>query len=203
MDVRRLASITPGPCSSGGCPPPTEIVCIEVTKVYDSCFQAETLAATATVAPAISGTVVSGGCTVIGTSCTLVSSTPAPVPPNPAPPATPVFMNLTFNVVVSGTVDVLSAAGLSVGAFQVSQLKTITLFAPSGVSTQCEISANCTVTSISGNLVNISVDVCEVFKTVFQAQLLVPSYGLCTPSPCSVSPLVCPPSPPSQFPGIS
>ncbi len=183
-----------------GVPAPIEIVCIEVTKVYDSCFQTDILLATATVAPAISGTVVSGGCTVTGTSCTLISSTPAASPPNPPPPAVPLFQNLTFNVVVSGSVTVISSAGLSTGAFTVSQLKTVTLFAPSGVSTLCEITADCQITSISGNTVNINIDLCEVFKTVFLAQLLVPAYGFCTPSPCSVSPIVCPPVPPPQFP---
>jgi len=33
--------VNPGPCPSEGCPPTTEIVCISVDKVYDSCFQVE------------------------------------------------------------------------------------------------------------------------------------------------------------------
>ena len=200
------SQITPGPCLSGGCPPPTEIVCIEVTKVYDSCFQAETLPATAMFNGPCA--VASGGCTVTGTSCALVSSTPAASPPNPPTPITPVFFNLTFNVAVSGTVTVVcSGDGTISSNWQVSQLQTVTLFAPSGVSTQCEITADCQITSLSTSnettTVNITVDICEVFKTIFEAQLLVPAYGFCTPSPCSVSPLVCPPVPPPQLPGVS
>lgn len=35
--------VTPGPCSSGGCPAPTEIDCVMVTKVYDFCFEQDVL----------------------------------------------------------------------------------------------------------------------------------------------------------------
>ena len=189
--------IVPGPCCP--CPPPTEIDCIQVNKVYDFCFEADTNTNVCTPIPHScgtlpTGTVASGA--VSGVSCTVVGTTP--ILSSTGQPTG--FADVTLLVTVTITYT-LTAAGVTVCTFtgSFSFMKTIVLCAPAGTTIDCSIpsSAVSPVAILNGQVCS-TVTVCLLVSSVAMVNLLVPSYGFCTPAPCVVSPsppFACPPSP--------
>jgi hypothetical protein len=174
--------ISPGPCPPGGCPPPTEIDCIVVDKVYASCVQ--TLTATQTY------TVV--GCTspinclvdLSESSCSVGAVTPT---------GTDNINNITY--VVSLSLDITCSSASATETLVTTF--TVPLYNPPGTNPSCSIlSASCTCVLVSPATLSCTVQVCVLAQVTATVQLLVPSYGFCTPSPCQVGPLLpCPPSP--------
>ncbi|MCL6594694.1 MAG: hypothetical protein K6V73_00595 [Firmicutes bacterium] len=192
--------IVPGPCPPSGCPAPTQIDCIEVTKVYDSCFQTETFNNLCTNIPsgpccdiaAESGTTAT--CAVTASSCNLVGTTPTGVDD---------FVNATFAVSLTLTVTLTDPSGHTCTlTLPVNFLKTATLCGPAGTTQECVIaSTSCGPCAIIGKSVCCQLTVCLVLKSVATVQLLVPSYGFCTPAPCTVQGL--PPCPPGFPPNCT
>ena len=190
--------ITPGPCPPTGCPAPTEIDCIQVTKVYDSCFQTEDF--TNLCAPIPSGLCqeiaempgTTATCAVTSSSCTFVSSTSTGVDD---------FVNATFAVSLTETITLTSTTGKTCTiTVPITFVKTVTLCGPLGTTQVCTIAGtSCGPCAIIDNTVCCQLIVCLVFQSVATVQLLVPSYGFCTPAACTVMGL--PPCPPT-FPPI-
>ncbi len=180
--------IVPGPCPHGMCPPPTEIDCIEVTKVYDSCFQTEDFSnvcatipkGTCTEIAEIAGTVAT--CAVTASNCTFVSSTPTGVDD---------FVNATFAVSLTETITLTAPSGATCSiTLPISFVKTVTLCAPAGTTQVCTIAGTtCGPCAIIDGTVCCQLIVCLVLQSVATVQLLVPSYGFCVPAACSVLPL--------------
>lgn len=176
--------IFPGPCPETGCPPPTEVDCIIVDKVYASCVQTLTGSGTFT----ITGCTGPIGCFVdlSTSSCTVGAVTPTGVDD---------INNVTFVV----TAELLiSCADITLPVTETIVLTpTVPLYNPTGTTPSCTIlSASCTCVPISVGTVSCSVNVCLLAETTATVQLLVPTYGFCVPAPCEVGPLLpCPPSP--------
>jgi hypothetical protein len=194
-------AITPGPCPGSGCPAPTEIDCIEVTKVYDSCFQTETFTDLYATLPtgdpccdAIAArptTTVT--CAVTDSTCTFVSSTPT---------STDDLVNATFAVCVMETITLTGPSGDTCTiCLPVHFVKTATLCGPVGTTQVCTIAGvtcgPCVITPFGKVLCQLIV--CLVLQSVATVQLLVPSYGPCVPSACTVlADPPCPPTPPAD-----
>ena len=186
--------IVPGPCPQGVCPPPTEIDCIEVTKVYDSCFQTEDFTnLCATIPPGICTEIASTAgttatCAITASSCTFVSSVPTGVDD---------FVNATFAISLTETITLTSPTGATCNiTLPVTFVKTVTLCGPSGTSQVCTIAGTtCGPCAIIDATVCCQLVVCLVLQSVATVQLLVPAYGFCVPSACSV--LGIPPCPPT------
>jgi hypothetical protein len=190
-------SVVPGPCPPGGCPPFTEIDCIHVDKVYDYCFEADTIQPQICVPIVCSGTVVSATCSVSTVDCTWLMNTPS---------ATAGYAVSTF--LITGTVDfTLTCSGsTNTASYPFSLTKSILLCAPDGTTQSCEVlSAICTPPIAIPNgdsLYNLctTVGVCSTFQSEANVKIMVPSYGFCAPAPCEVSPLILPCPPTSLFP---
>lgn len=76
-------------------------------------------------------------------------------------------------------------------------MKTVTLCGPTGTTQTCTVqSATCTSPVIIDGMVCTQVIVCATYQSTAVVALLVPSYGFCSPAPCTTLPLPpCPPSP--------
>lgn len=198
------SSITPGPCSTQGCPAPTFIDCLEVTKVYDSCFQTESFPnlCAPIPSPCASIAVMPGAtvtCDVTSATCNFVSSASTGVDD---------YANVTFAVslTVTYTVTPPSPPAPSVAppppppapctfSVPVNFVQTVTLCAPTGTTQTCTIAGtSCGPGAIFDGSVCVPLTVCLVFQSTATVQLLVPTYGYCTPAPCAV--LAAPPCPP-------
>lgn len=196
--------VIPGPCPESGCPAPTEIDCIQVTKVYDFCFQTETREGLCFDIPSSCGTVPPGS-TATG-SVTSVTCTTQSVMPIPGSGG---FANVTLLVTVIESFTITSPSGTKICTFsgEFSFFKTITLCAPKGVTITCEAPATsvgpCVI--MNGEVCCV-VNICLLIEAVALVKILVPTFGFCVPAPCVVAPsppFACPPSPlfPPQCPG--
>lgn len=174
---------TPGPCPPEGCPPPTEIDCIVVEKVYDSCSQTITTTQI-TSAP----TCVVSGCSVDLTtsSCTVAAITPS---------ITPDYSDVTFLIGITYSIICTTGPALPETAY-VTQV--VTLYNPTGTTPSCNIlSAACTCVNIPVGDVSCTLTVCVLFQSTAVVQLMIPTYGFCVPPTCpEVGPVLpCPPVP--------
>jgi len=182
-----FTNVAPGPCPPGGCPPPSEIDCIAVDKVFDYCFQQD-------VAPQLcapfecAGTITSITCAVTAASCSFQSSVPA---------ATPDFVQATFLITATVDFTIVTTLTTCITSATVALLKTVTLCGPAGTVQSCDLlSASCVPPAAVGATVCTQVSFCLTFTSSAVVQLLVPSYGYCSPAPCQTLPLPpCPPSP--------
>lgn len=188
-----VSDVTPGVCVNG-CPTPTEIDCIEVTKVYDFCFQQDTFNNICTALPSDCHNAVTTSCALTSSNCTFVSSTPVSTGSN--------FMNVTFAISATFTVTLYDASGHVACTVPetVNYMKTVTLCAPSGTVQSCTVAgATCGPCAIINNTVCCGVTLCVLFQSTALVTLLVPSYGFCTPAACAVLPSpACPPVFPTQ-----
>jgi hypothetical protein len=186
-----VADVVPAPCAPTGCPPPTEIDCILTNKVYDSCIQLHDLGIVATdLQPqCFTGAQAGGFCTVTGISCTEAARTQAGN-----------FATIILSVAVFRTITVTNASGATICTFTTVDnfYKTVTLCSPPGTTVSCQlVSSSCgpCFLSLGGSVINCPVQICMLILSTAPVALLIPSYGFCTPAPCSTSPLApCPPS---------
>lgn len=199
-------NVSPGECPPEGCPPPVQIECIVVDKVYDSCFQRESLPLekicvmvdTDSFAP---GEIVPCILDNAAISCTEIERTP--------------LGNGFFEVVLAFNINNLMIQNPNnpqeILPFEVTPfIKTLTLCCPEGTYVDCSESTiiRCicivkSITPVEGGfgfqvIIVCQIAVCLVFKCISRVQLLVPSYGFCVPAPCIALPGVCPPALPAQ-----
>lgn len=187
--------IVPGKYDEGHCPHPTEIVCIETTKVYDFCFQVERrdnvcFALPECCHPAAGATVY---CTINTVTCTEVSRTPLTIPG---------FFNVTVLLTVAATITIFNPGATTPTCdFDVSFsfTKTVTLCAPDGTTVDCKVpSFSCGPCILTpSNQVCCTFVLCVLIETEAEVKLLVPAYGFCVPAECvEVSPEFpeCPPT---------
>ena len=182
-----FVTVSPGPCPSGGCPPPTEIDCVMVDKVFDFCFQSDT---SGTVCADLDcpGTVTGISCAVTSATCSFQSSTPA---------VTADFVNATFLLSATVQFSVTTTVTTCTSMATATIIKTVTLCGPAGTTQSCVVqSASCVPPAIIDGTICTMVTLCSTFTSTAPVSLLVPSYGYCTPAPCATLPLPpCPPSP--------
>ena len=201
--------IVPGPCV-GPCPPPTEIVCIETLKVYDFCFQRDTIEnACFTIPAACTPPVpvdVTVSCAVTAVSSAVVARVPLP------PPAPPQFARITFRVILTLSFTLTNPDGTVRCTFTADFpfLKTVVLCAPAGTDIDIEVRPSrcgpCFI--LGGTQICCELDFCILIQAKALVKLLVPAYGFCQPFECQVlpkPPLPCPPTPlfPPQCPRLT
>lgn len=179
-----MATIQPGPCPTTGCPAPTEIDCIIVDKVYDSCTQTITTTQTF-LAPTV-------GCPV--SSCALDLSTSTCTVGAISPSGTTNYNNITF--VIGANYSVTCTTGVTLPE-TVDTTQTVTLYNPSGTTPSCNIlSGSCTCVNLPNGNISCTISLCLLLQVTATVQLLVPTYGFCQPPVCgSVEPSPCPPVP--------
>lgn len=193
--------IQPGPCPSEGCPAPTEIVCIKVDKVFDSCFQTDLVSVSTTAL-----TVTTASLTGVTFSCAVASGTVSlgSTPPD-ATGCVNVIATIPFTVTFTSSTSTITFTPVTGQCTSFA-----TLYAPTGTTFQVESSLVCstpvaTITPVTLDLSQVVlttvVTCCVVVKSTLLVQLLVPSYGQCEVPQCGVRGLVCPPpTPPQVYP---
>ncbi len=180
-----MASVTPGPCPDTGCPPPTEIDCIVVDKVYDSCSQTVTTTQTF-LAPTAGCTVSSCAIDLATSTCTVGAITPTSATD---------YNNITF--VISANYTVTCSSGVALPETVITT-QNVTLYNPTGTIPSCTIlSGACTCVNLPNGDISCTITLCMLFQSTATVQLLVPTYGFCVPPVCpQVGPVLpCPPSP--------
>jgi len=192
--------VFPGPCPPQGCPEPTEIVCIETLKVYDFCFQNDTIENACFPIPAACAPPVTSAVTVV---CTITNIASAIVARTPLPPPAPVgFARITIRIIITLEFRLLRVDGSTICTFTTDFpfLKTVALCAPAGTNVVVEVRASrCGPCFILGGIqVCCEIDLCLLIQSRAVVKLLVPSYGFCVPAECvelPKTPLPCPPKP--------
>lgn len=183
-----IQQIFPGPCPPEGCPPPTEIVCIAVPKVYDFCFQQET---GLTNCVSFTGTIpTSATCTITSVTCTAGTPVPTGIDGfSTVSIVVAVQYTITYDTTVSPTQTFIFT-------------KTVTMCAPTGTTADCTMTSvtcgPCTVVPTGTLTFNIccGFNICLIVETTADVKLLVPAYGFCTPAPCRTGGFPpCPPFP--------
>lgn len=169
--------------------------CIQVVKVYDFCFQTETRDMLHFRIPPECGPVPSDAtvsATVSSVTCSTVSVTAI---------GSTGFADVTLLVTVELTITITNSSGVTLCTFlgKFSFFKTIVLCAPSGTTINCESPSSAVSPGLMVNGdVLFMVNICLLIQSVATVNLLVPTFGFCTPAPCVVSPVSpfsCPPSP--------
>ncbi len=182
---------TPGPCPTTGCPPTREVVCVEVVKVYDSCFQCECIEGL-TVVPAVGQpaplTVLSTTARVLTFDC--VFGDPIIIPGLPG------RRRVTFNWTVEVTVRYTAVDGSTqtiVTTF--SFTKDVPLYVAPGFEALmfCRFFAQFDFlrVRIVGTSIVFDFGMSLLFKTAADVQLLIPAYGFCVPPRCREIPTAC------------
>ncbi len=188
-----MATVTSGPCSSGCCPPPTEIDCIMVDKVYASCSQtvtASTIVNDMTLPPCC----IPPGTTSGSLTCTVDLTDSTCAVGAVVPSGTDSINNITYTI--SAVVNVTCVNGVTVVPVSVYTTTTVPLYNPSGTTPVCTILTGTSSAVILPNgQLSVQVTLCLLLQTLATVQLLVPAYGYCIPSACEVAAIgVCPPS---------
>jgi len=199
--------VIPGPCPKEGCPEPTEIVCIETLKVYDFCFQNDTIENACFAIPAACMPPVSSAVTVV---CSITDIDTVVVARTPLPPPAPTgFARITIRIIITLTFQLIKPDGSTLCRFtaQFPFVKTVALCAPVGTDVAVEVRASrcgpCFI--LGGTQVCCEIDLCLLIQSRAVVKLLVPAYGFCVPAECvelPKTPLPCPPEPlfPPQCP---
>lgn len=183
--------IFPGPCDPiTGCPPPTEIDCIEINKVYDYCFQQDIFQNICLAIPASCVGIATGATATVSATCIVGSTSPA-VTPGFVNAAFGIALTVSFTITTSGTI---SCTGTTTATF----VKIVTLCGPAGTFQDCVVESAVTgPVTIIGATVCTSVIICSTFQSLALVKILVPTYGFCIPAPCTTGGL--PPCPPGTL----
>jgi hypothetical protein len=193
-----MSDIHPGPCPPEGCPPGTEIDCIEVNKVFDFCFNSNTQDVNFPI-PSSCGTVPAGStaeASITSVDCKTHSVTPIANSGG--------FAHVTIIVTVTVSITITAPDGTTLCTFSgtYSFHETVTLCAPDGVTVTCNSPNGAILLSvIMPDEVRSTVAVCLLIQSMALVKIMVPTYGYCIPSECEVLPFPpfdCPPA--SLFP---
>lgn len=193
--------IVPGPCPPVGCPPTTEVVCIQVDKIYDACSQRRCPTATFTVQIGTEPDPNSIVCRIqnFTYTCTLTQV-------RTEPPLVRAEVTYSYDVIVSYR-DLLTGVQITLLPVTITNTKTVVLFGEAATMF-CKVEP--TIQCLGCDLVNTTTISCDVgeyieIKTAAHVQLLIPSYGFCPPPPeCQELPTRCEEfltgPPPRRFP---
>lgn len=158
--------------------------CIVAEKVYDSCTQTVTF--TQTLRCDDTCTVTGCGVDLSDSTCTVGAI---------ASSSTTNYSDVTFIVGIHYSVTCANGDTLTETAYTT---QVVTLYNPDGTTPSCDIlSAVCNCVNMPNGTINCTLTVCLLFQVTAVVQLLIPTYGFCTPAACpAVGPVLpCPPSP--------
>ncbi len=170
------------------CPKPTGIDCITVDKVYDSCIQ------TVTMTQSLTDDVWCKECAVTSCAVDLTSSSTDCTVGSITAATTTDYSNITFVIGAQYTVTCADGKSMTSTAYTTA---TVTLYNPMGTTPSCTIvSGTCTCVNLPNDTISCTITLCVLFQTTATVQILVPTYGFCTPPACGqVGPVLpCPPS---------
>lgn len=181
-----MATVTPGAYTDTGCPPATQIDCIVVDKVYDSCVQTIT----------VTQTIRDCDCSI--SSCAFDLSTSSCAVGAITPTTTTDYNDITFVIGAEYMITCTSGPTLTEQAYTT---QTVMLYNPDGTTPSCTIlSGTCSCVNLPNGHISCTVTLCVLFQTTATVQLMIPTYGFCVPPTCpAVGPVLpCPPT--SLFP---
>jgi hypothetical protein len=200
--------IVPGPVRGGACPPPSEIVVVEARKIYDFCFQEDTLERCFFV-PGLGAQATVTSCEITQVTCSeILDREPVPDQDGLALVSIQVTMELSITVVPGPNVAPITVTRT------ISFPKRAVLCAPTGTLVTCDVRGTCICTvqpPIMGQTgaepnVCCTIQLCIVITSGADVKILVPSFGVVMPQECKVAPAFggCPPIPPEVCgPGVT
>ncbi len=197
------SELVPGPWRHDWCPKPTEIVVIEVRKVFDFCFQEDVLER-CFFEPRLTNTGTITGCEITNVTCSEILDR-EPIPDSDGLALVSIQVNLTLNI----TVVPSPGAEPVVVTRSIAFPKRVVLCAPMGTDVVCEVRGTCICTPqpplMNGGTttdpnVCCTIQLCIVVKSVADINVLVPTFGIVVPKECQVAQAFggCPPLPPQQ-----
>ncbi|WP_051273761.1 hypothetical protein [Desulfotruncus alcoholivorax] len=167
-----------------------DVVCIETYKVYDFCYQSlhlENNCFTPSSTPP-PGSVID--CMIVHTDCEEVGRTE---------PDEHGRANVTFAITVKIKIKIHhdSFERHHHDPHEFSFFKTVSLCAPEGTRTFCEVvNSSCGPCIVTNGQICCAINLCIVISSVAPVKLLVPTFGFCTPTECEavspIDPFVCP-----------
>ena len=193
--------VVAGPVRGGACPPPSEIVVIEAQKVYDFCFQEDTLERCFFVAGLGTGATVTN-CEITNVTCMEILDR-EPIPDQEGLALVSLQVSIELSITVLPT-----AAGTPITVMRtISFPKRVVLCAPTGTDVTCDVRGTCICTvqpPVNGQQVTTepnvccTIQLCVVVQSTAAVKILVPSFGVVMPQECRVAPAFggCPPIPP-------
>jgi len=200
--------IVPGPVRGGACPPPSEIVVVEVRKIYDYCFQEDTLERCFFV-PNLGPLATVTTCEITNVTCSeILDREPLPDQDGLALVSIQVSLDLRITVTPAPNATPITVTRL------VTFPKRVVLCAPTGTEVTCDVRGTCICTvqpPMAGQTqtepnICCTIQLCLVVQSGAEVKILVPSFGIVMPQECRVSPAFggCPPIPPEVCgPGIT
>jgi hypothetical protein len=132
--------IAPGPVRGGACPPPSEIVVIEVRKVFDFCFQEDILDRCFSVQGLAAGASVTN-CEITNVTCNeLLERQPLPDQDGLALISLQINIDLSITIVPSPNAQPMTVTRT------IAFPKRVVLCAPTGTDVTCDVRGTCICT---------------------------------------------------------
>lgn len=192
--------IAPGPVRGGACPPPSEIVVVEVRKIYDYCFQEDTLERCFFV-PNLGPMATVTSCQITSVRCCEILER-EPIPDQDGLALVSIQVSLELSITAVPGPGQAPVAVCRTVTFP----KRVVLCAPTGTDVTCDVRGTCICTvqtpgaGQNGAEPNVccTIQLCIVVTSGADVKILVPSFGVVMPQECRVSPAFggCPPIPP-------
>ena len=191
--------VIPGPVRGGACPPPSEIVVVEARKVFDYCFQENTLERCFFV-PGLGPAASVKSCEITQVTCSEILDR-EPLPNQDGLALVSIQVTLELSITVSPGPHVAPVTVTRIMSFP----KRVVLCAPTGTEVTCDVRGTCICTvqplaAQAGAEPNVccTIQLCIVITSGAIVKILVPSFGVVMPQKCKVSPAFggCPPVPP-------
>lgn len=185
-----MSTNQPTPDQAFSCAGTPQCTCVEVNTVYDLCSQVDETSVCSTDFDRWDrDDVTSVACTAT-CDCTFQSSTPVSTGSD--------FVYATFLITCTVTFTFTTPTKTCTSTETVSRLKQVVLCAPAGNVLSCDIiGVQCMPPAFTTTQACTTIMTCAIFKSVRLQNLLIQSYGECTPAPCEVSPIFpCPPPTP-------
>ncbi|HLN60616.1 MAG TPA: hypothetical protein VK464_03620 [Symbiobacteriaceae bacterium] len=132
--------VVPGPVRGGACPPPSEIVVVEVRKVFDFCFQEDSLERCFFVPGLGTGAAVTG-CEITNVTCGEIMDR-EPIPDQDGLALVSLQINIDLSISIAATANATPTTVTRTISFP----KRVVLCAPTGTDVSCDVRGTCICT---------------------------------------------------------
>lgn len=182
---RQSDGVQPGPCDPVyGCPPPTEVVCIKVDKVFEECKQTKVIERTTDLSGIAVGTITDVECV----SVEVIEGDPYLPFECEILPGGRVRLAFFFRFTFRFTDSTGTKTFTSDPIFE-EQIVRLSRAGEKGLEPECDVFLEC----VECFLADTTTVVCcigklALFKLIARVQLLIPAYGFCPePEECEVA----------------
>lgn len=200
--ILQQQQVSPGLCPPEGCPPPTEIACIETDYIYDSCFMSVPRELVGAIPEVTAGLDPEADYAV---ELMIQALTAEEVARTPANGPDTNYYNVTLRLTYAAQVSIIqNGTTYYQGELSDTFFRTVRLCAPAGTTIDgsrfSTVQGQAFVIGFSEDpaeaTVQVNVSVCLITQSFATVQLLVPAYGFCVPSECNEVPasVACPPN---------